>query len=97
MAIKRFGSCTKNKLICNAKVTGGHLRQSLPWDQVPVQGPQFCQQLPTLQPSTLLGLPQEGPQPPSLGRHFQQDSICCSYFSSSVALQMQLKSVTPWQ
>ena len=40
MAIKHFGSCTKNKPIGNAKVTSGHLRQSLPWDQVLAEAPE---------------------------------------------------------
>lgn len=100
MAIKHFGSCAKNKPIGNAKVTGEHPTQSLSWDQVPAQAPRVLQQLPTLQPPTLLGLPQEGPQPtqpPSLGRRFQQANICRSSSSSLAALQMQPKSVTPWR
>lgn len=41
MAIKHFGSCTKNKPISNDKVTSGHLRHSLPGVyQVPVWAPQ---------------------------------------------------------
>lgn len=67
MAIKHFGSCTKNKPISNDKVTSGHLRHSLPGT--------LCRLLSLPAAAvpaapTPLGLPQEGPQPtqaPSAG------------------------------